>query len=266
MGPTEPKLLYVAKNPNRNEKHTLSNSRTQLVIVEFGTTTRAGKASHLLIMVPRKVTIWTVLPCHNISRCIRTLKKEGRTKPISSARIQCCKRHQLSQSQFTPSICQNNRELDFSKVKCSIITWKGIKLSWLLWPRTGCSPPSRLKACFLLYSSTGRLSKALSWSFVIFLTWTCRESTNRLKAVSKAVYPNLPLRGGESHVAKVHLAGKLGRVQPKLAFVIGEIIPFNKSPDYILDLFSCYVLTRPLFPFSNGLREMPTGLFAVNKG
>ena len=42
---------------------TFSNSRTQFVIVEFGTTTRAGKAFHLSMMLPKNVTIWTVFPC-----------------------------------------------------------------------------------------------------------------------------------------------------------------------------------------------------------
>lgn len=38
------------------------NSRTQLVIVEFGTTTSAGATLNFSTNVPRNVTIWTVLP------------------------------------------------------------------------------------------------------------------------------------------------------------------------------------------------------------
>jgi len=38
------------------------NSRTQLVIVELGTTTKAGAALNLLITIPRNVTICTVFP------------------------------------------------------------------------------------------------------------------------------------------------------------------------------------------------------------
>jgi hypothetical protein len=36
------------------------------VIVELGTTTRAGKAVQFAAMFPRKVTICTVFPCENI--------------------------------------------------------------------------------------------------------------------------------------------------------------------------------------------------------
>ena len=82
-----------------------SNSRTQFVIVEFGTTTRAGKAFQFAAMFPKKVTICTVFPyttgCqiwyqeYNLwSDC---------TSPISSARIQCWWFHQLLQSQLNPS-------------------------------------------------------------------------------------------------------------------------------------------------------------------
>lgn len=41
------------------------------------------------------------------------------TRPISSARIQCCKFHQLLHNQFTPS------------------TWNGISLSCVPWPSSG---------------------------------------------------------------------------------------------------------------------------------
>lgn len=51
-------------------------------MVEFGTTTRAGKACHLPIIVPRKVTIWTVFPCHDMSAIFQDPSKENAPNPF----------------------------------------------------------------------------------------------------------------------------------------------------------------------------------------